>query len=72
MSLLNLSLLVNASDYACVSYAYAAYALEEDEQFSLIHIDGGHREDEILNDIRLCRRFAQPGETLLLVDDATW
>mmetsp|Transcript_69048 Transcript_69048/g.174014 ORF Transcript_69048/g.174014 Transcript_69048/m.174014 type:complete len:756 (-) Transcript_69048:94-2361(-) len=51
----------------------AAASTEEPPQIvDLIHIDGGHLEQEVSNDILLCRRFAEPGKTLLLIDDTTW
>ena len=58
-----------------ITLTAAAAASDEEGKprcYNMIHIDGGHLEDEITNDILLCRRFAKPGKTLLLIDDATW
>jgi hypothetical protein len=50
-----------------------AYAHDEAAPiYDLIHIDGGHKADEVRKDTLLCRRFAKPGETILLIDDTKW
>jgi precorrin-6B methylase 2 len=51
----------------------SVYRIGEGVKFDIIHIDGGHTTDQVISDIRNCKKFSKVGNifksTILILDD---